>query len=158
MMTKMTSKRAFGIASALLATALIGPACLVRGQGVAERAGQALDGAGRGIRQGVQNAFSRTRASVHNQETISRVYSRVHWDKTLVGSTLELEVLGDGSTVILRGAVADAAAKQRAVLLARDTVGVGQVVDELTVAPPTAIVVPAQPTGTTTTTTTVIKP
>jgi hypothetical protein len=59
----------------------------------------------------------------------------------LVGSALELEVRDD-AVVFLRGTVPDAEAKKRAVVLARDTVGVNQVVDELAVAPP-AKVVPA---------------
>ena len=65
-------------------------------------------------------------------------------------------------TAILRGSVPDAAAKQRAVLLARDTVGVSQVVDELAVLPTPVRVIPATPPAasetTTTTTRTIIKP
>jgi hyperosmotically inducible protein len=70
----------------------------------------------------------------------------------------------DGGTTFLRGAVPDAAAQQRAVVLARDTVGVTQVVDELTllpapVIPATPVVVPPATTETTTTTTkTIVKP
>jgi hypothetical protein len=85
----------------------------------------------------------------------------------LVGSTLELEVQ-DGGTAIMRGAVPDAAARERAVALARDTVGVTQVVDELTVLPPPRVILSTPPTltptpptateTTTTTTKTVIKP
>lgn len=124
-----------GLMIPALAATVIASACVAWGrQGAAERAGQALDGAGRKVRSGVVNTFSRTKTSVHNQEIISRVYSRIHWDKTLVGSTLELEVQ-DG-TAVLRGAVIDAAARERAVLLARDTVGIALVVDELTVLPP----------------------
>ncbi len=100
-----------------------------------------VDNAGRNIRRGVERAFARTRASVHEQELITRVYSRIHWDKLLVGSALELEVRDD-AVVFLRGTVPDTDAKKRAVVLARDTVGVNQVVDELAVAPP-AKVVPA---------------
>ncbi len=134
-MTKTMTKPAFAITAMLLAGLVMAPACLVRGQGVAERVGEALDNAGRGIRNGVQNAFAKTRTSVHQQEVVARVYSRLHWDKVLVGSTLELEVR-DGGVTILRGAVADEDARRRAVVLARDTVGVTQVVDELTVPPP----------------------
>ena len=131
----------------------------MRAQGVAERVGNGLDNAGRGIKHGIQNAFAKTQNAVHNQDVLSRVYSRIHWDKTLVGSTLELEVL-DGGTAVLRGGVPDAASKQRAIILARDTVGVTQVVDQLTVLPPPRVI----PGGTTTiiettpTGTTIIKP
>jgi hyperosmotically inducible protein len=144
MMTTMTSKLALGFSSALLAAALIAPAVTVHArQGAGERAGEALDNAGRNIRRGVQNAFARSRATVHEQEVLARVYSRIHWDKMLVGSTLELEVRDDG-TAVLRGAVPNKASKERAVVLARDTVGVTQVVDELTILPP-ARVIPAPP-------------
>ena len=102
--------------------------------GVVERAGRALDNAGRAVRESVETAFAKTRAAVERQGVIDRVYSRLHWDRVLVGSTLDLEVL-DGSTVILRGAVPDEEAKRRAVILARDTVGVEQVVDELGIIP-----------------------
>src|SRR4051812_7620318 len=165
MMSKMTVKVALSLAfsSALIGAVLVGPSGVSRAQGVGERAGQALDDVGRGVRRGFQNAFARTRTAVDNQEVISRVYSRLHWDKTLVGATLELEVQ-DGGTTFLRGAVPDAAAKQRAIVLARDTVGVTQVVDELTllpapVIPATPVVVPPATTETTTTTTkTIVKP
>jgi hypothetical protein len=163
MLTKTTSKLALGTSSTLLAAALIGPACVSRAQGVAERAGQALDDVGRGVRRGFQTAFARTRVAVDNQEVISRVYSRLHWDKMLVGSNLELEVQ-DGGTTVIRGAVPDAAARERAVLLARDTVGVAQVVDELTVLPPPRVILSTPPTLTPTptpaetTTKAVIKP
>ena len=156
MLTKMTPKRTIGLATTLVLAAALAPACLVRAQGVAERVGEGLDNAGRGIRNGVRGAFARTQNTVHNQDILSRVYSRIHWDKTLVGSTLELEVL-DGGTAVLRGGVTDPAAKQRAVILARDTVGVTQVVDQLTVLPP-ARVIPAPAPIEVVPATTVIKP
>ncbi len=141
------SSRNLGLASCLLAVIVVSSACLARAQdGAASRAGQVLDNAGRGVRRGVQGAFARTRASVHDQEIISRVYSRLHWDKALVGSTLELEVR-DGGTAVLSGAVADEAAKARAIELARETVGVTLVVDELTVLPPSRVI-PAAPVST----------
>ena len=74
---------------------------------------------------------------MHEQDLLARVYSRIHWDKILVGSTLELQVQADG-TVILRGAMTDKVSKERAILLARDTVGISRVVDEMTVLPPAA--------------------
>jgi Low affinity iron permease len=53
-------------------------------QGAAQRAGEAHDNVGRNIRRGVERAFARTRASVLGQELITRVYSRIHWDKKLL--------------------------------------------------------------------------
>lgn len=145
MIKNMRSKLAVGFTSALCVTGVAGlPAVTSAQQGAAQRAGEALDNAGRNIRRGVERAFARTRASVLEQELITRVYSRIHWDKKLVNSALELEVRDDG-VVFLRGTVPDAEAKKRAVVLARDTVGVTQVVDELAVSPPPKVVPAAKP-------------
>ena len=115
-----------------------------------ERVGEVLDETGRAIKRGVQGAgasvregFARTRTSVQNMEVVSRVYSRLHWDKALTTATLELEVQA-GGIAVLRGVVADSAAKTKAVALAADTVGVTRVVDQLSIAPPTRVI-PASP-------------
>ena len=60
-------------------------------------------------------------------------YGRLHWDKTLTTSTLDLDVQGGIAT--LRGTVPDAKAKVKAVELAEDTVGVSKVIDQLTIQP-----------------------
>jgi hyperosmotically inducible protein len=157
MMTSMTSKQSFRFTFALLAVAVLGLSSTGHAQqGIVGRAGEALDNAGRNIRFGVENAVAKSKAAVYEQELLSRVYSRIHWDKLLVGSTLELQVQADG-TAILRGAVTDKASKDRAVVLARDTVGINRVVDELNVLP-RARVIPAPPSPTTSAgTTTIIK-
>lgn len=132
-----------------------------KAQGVVERAGEALDNAGRNIRRGVENAVARGEAAVRETDVLGRVYGRLHWDKMLNDAVIELTVAPDGTTT-LRGAVADAAAKKRAVILARDTVGVTTVVDQLTIADATRVIpaspsakpAPAPTTTTTTTTTT----
>ena len=140
MTMKKWAKRVVGVTAPIVLTVLFARTCVVMAQdGAASRAGQALDNAGRNIRRGVQNAFPRARMAVHEQQVIARVYSRLHWDKVLVGSALDLEVSADG-TAVLRGAVPDDAAKKRAVVLTRDTVGVTQVVDELTVLPPPRVI------------------
>src|SRR4051794_14084903 len=102
-------------------------------QGVGERVGEKLDQAGRAIKRGAKDlggavgeAFDRTRASVHSMSIQSRVYGRLHWDKALSNATFEVQAAPDG-TVTLRGTVLDAAAREKAVALARDTVGVGRV-------------------------------
>lgn len=122
--------------------------CSALGQGVAERAGQAIDGVGRGVRReafvvtdAIRRRFETVRADVHRMGNNSRVYSRIHWDRTLHGSKIEVHMLRDGS-VLLRGTVPDVAARDRAVAIARDTVDVPAVVDELTVLNP-PVVVPA---------------
>lgn len=63
----------------------------------------------------------------------ARVYSRLHWDKDLSDSRIELEVK-DG-TAILRGPVKSLEAKAKALLLARDTIGIDRVDDHLTIDP-----------------------
>ncbi len=110
-------------------------------QGPAQRAGQALDNAGKNIRRGVENAVTRVEVSTLERDLLARVYHRIHWDKMLVTSPLEILVQVDG-TAILRGSVVDVAAKKRAVDLALSTVGVTKVVDELVIAK-NVIVVPA---------------
>jgi hyperosmotically inducible protein len=123
---------------------------LAQQPGAAGKVGEVLDNTGRAIKRGVQGAgtsvrdgFARTRLSVQNMEVVSRVYSRIHWDKSLMAAMLELEVQA-GGVAVLRGVVPDAAAKTKAVALAADTVGVTRVVDELSIAPPTRVI-PASP-------------
>jgi hypothetical protein len=122
------------------------------GGGVAERAGERLDEFGRAIRDGfekaegtivgglnktgetVRDGFVRARDSVQGMGVYSRVYSRIHWDKTLHSSNILLRA--DGGVITLRGAVADDAAKAKAISLAADTLGVTRVVNQLTVLHP----------------------
>jgi osmotically-inducible protein OsmY len=113
--------------------------------GVAERVGEKLDSVGRGlvrgaqeVGEGVRKRFEVVRSDVARMGVQPRVYARIHWDKTLTDARIEVHMLRDGG-VLLRGLVPDAAAKARAVELARDTVDVTAVVDELeTVAPTVA--------------------
>ena len=121
--------------------------------GVAEQIGEKLDSVGRGLVRGAQEVtdtvrkkFEVVRSDVGRMGVHPRVYSRIHWDKTLQGSRIEVHMLRDG-VVLLRGTVPDAAAKAHAIELARDTVDVTGVVDEL------ETVLPA-PSHTPTTTTT----
>jgi hyperosmotically inducible periplasmic protein len=142
-MTRVQMRRAAAAVLGLAAVAWAGAGRAQQGaaERAAERVGGALDNTGRAIRRGVQGAgstvregFARSRAAVHDMGVVSRVYSRLHWDKALTSSTLEMEVQ-DGGVAILRGVVPDAAARARAVALTRDTVGVVEVIDELTVVP-----------------------
>jgi osmotically-inducible protein OsmY len=121
-------------------------------QGVVGKAAEKLDDVGRGLRRGaseitdaIRKRFEAVRTDVNRMETHSRVYSRLHWDKALNSSRLEVLMLRDG-TVLLRGQVPDTAAKVQAVALARDTFGVSAVVDELVplVSETTDNVVPAR--------------
>jgi hyperosmotically inducible periplasmic protein len=131
--------------------------------GVGARVGEKLDEVGRGIVRGAQDVsdavrkrFEVVKSDVSRMGVQPRVYSRLHWDKTLHDSRVEVHMLRDGG-VLLRGTVPDEAARSHAVALARDTHGVTAVVDELAAVVPTAVpdatttVTPAA--GTTTTTT-----
>jgi hypothetical protein len=117
--------------------------------GVAERAGERLDEFGRAIRDGFEKAgetvvgglnktgetvregFVKARDSVQGMGVYSRVYSRIHWDKTLHATNVL--VRADGGVITLRGVVPDEAAKTRTVTLAAETFGVTKVINQLTV-------------------------
>jgi BON domain len=121
--------------------------------GVAEKAGEKLDEFGRAIKQGLVNAeetvrdglnktgetvresFAKTRESVNAMGLGPRVYGRLHWDKALNGYSLFIKV--DGGRVTVRGVVPDAATEAKALTLVAETVGVKQVIDQLTVLSPT---------------------
>jgi osmotically-inducible protein OsmY len=59
----------------------------------------------------------------------------LRWDKELADAKLEVYT-GDADTIILRGTVGSASAKEKAIELAGDTIGVASVTDELQVQPP----------------------
>jgi osmotically-inducible protein OsmY len=109
--------------------------------GPAERAGEQIDKAGQNLKKKLQqagdsirNQFEQARRSVHSMSIESRVYGRLHWDKALQGSTLNLEM--KNGIVTLQGSVPNSEAKLKAVELARDTVGITQVIDQLAIQPP----------------------
>jgi len=120
--------------------------------GVAEQAGEKLDEIGRAIRDGfekagetvvgginrtgetVRDGLVKARDSVQGMGVYSRVYSRIHWDKTLHANTILLRA--EGGVITLRGVVADDAAKTKAASLAAETVGVTRVINQLTVLHP----------------------
>ena len=131
----MTTQTRLVVASVLATVALLAPSTLAHAQqgGIAERVGEALDNTGRAIKGGVQNASTRVKNRVTTMEVLDRVTSRLHWEKKLMNSVIEVEVQPGGITV-LRGTVTDLKAKAKAIELARDTVGVAQVVTELSVA------------------------
>ena len=106
-------------------------------------AGRKLDEAGRKIRRGlekgidsargaVRETFAQTQDRVHEMSVEARVYGRLHWDKMLTSSSLELSAEARG-IVTLRGTVPSKEARERAVQLTMDTVGVTRVIDQLNV-------------------------
>jgi osmotically-inducible protein OsmY len=74
----------------------------------------------------------------------ARVYGRLHWDKALYDAKIDLEARKDG-VLTLRGTVPDAAARAKAVALARETVGVTEVIDQLTLGTTTPPTTPVEP-------------
>jgi len=110
-------------------------------QETGKRVGEKFDQVGRDVRGGLNRAgqdakerFASAKTSVQNMGVESRVYGRLHWDKALNDATIELAMSQEG-VVTLNGSVATAKAKARAVELARETVGVTEVVDQLAVRP-----------------------
>jgi osmotically-inducible protein OsmY len=100
--------------------------------GTAAQIGEKID---RGLSQigaELSQGWADIRKSVEKMGVQSRVYGRLHWDKALQDATLEIEIR-DGQVVTLKGNVSSLEAKGKAVQLARDTVGVNNVTDELTV-------------------------
>ncbi len=107
-------------------------------EGAGQKAGEKLDEVGRKIKRGlnkaeeaVRESFHKTRESVHSMGVAARVYGRLHWDKALQSSTLNVKV--EEGVATLTGSGLTAEARTKAVNLAADTVGVNKVVDELTV-------------------------
>ncbi len=103
-------------------------------EGFAERLGERLD---RGVEQlgrRLQKSWAEIRQSVDELSVQGRVYGRLRWDKALSGETIDIDVQKE-NVVVLSGMVADEAARQKAVKLAEDTVGVREVVDRLQLAP-----------------------
>jgi hyperosmotically inducible protein len=146
------------ILAAFVTLAVVGSAASAQ-DGILSRAGQALDNAGRGIRNAVDSGIAQGQIDAEDREVLNRVMRRVEWDKYLVGATIQIEVQ-PGRAVLLRGSVPSPVHKKRAAELVASTVGVATVIDQLAVVKevkviqttPTARVItvtPAVPTETT---------
>lgn len=147
----MNGVKRFG-AAAVGAALVLATAHAQQEPGPIERAGEKLDEAGRSVisgverglnrtREAVRESFEKTRVRVNDMSVEARVYGRLHWDKMLESSTLDLASEAQG-IVTLRGSVPSAEAKKRAVDLTTDTVGVTRVIDELAVQSTTQVVDP----------------
>lgn len=133
----MVRKTSLLFSSAIAMTVMVWACTGFAQQGVVERLGHKLDDVGRGVKDGVQGVgeavrkrFEVVQADVHRMGTHSRVYARLHWDKSLYSSKIEVHMMR-GGVVLLRGMVPDAEARKKAVALATDTVDVNEVIDEL---------------------------
>ncbi len=118
-------------------------------EGVATKAAERLDEVGRAIKKGllraeetvreelnktgetVREGFAKTRETVLSMGIPSRVYSRLHWDKEF--QSVSLFVKAEGGRVTVRGILPDEESKAKAMTLVKDTVGVTQVIDQISV-------------------------
>jgi hyperosmotically inducible protein len=100
--------------------------------GTAAKIGEKIDRGLNEIGSELSQAWADVRKSVEKMGVQGRVYGRLHWDKALEGAKVDINVR-DNQVVVLSGNVASAAAKEKAEQLARDTVGVNSVVNELSV-------------------------
>jgi hyperosmotically inducible periplasmic protein len=119
------------LSTSLLALTLMATTTYAQ-DGPLNRAGRALDNAGRNIRNRVETEVARGQVNAQERDVLFRISRRIEWDKQLVSSALQLESQ-PGGVVVLRGSVMNEAAKLRAVDLVENTIGVTKVVDELAV-------------------------
>ena len=119
-----------GLGACLLSMAAAGPAQAQ--EGIGERIGAQLDRGIDRLNEEFSQGWESLQQAVDKMGVQGRVYSRLRWDKQLVQSEFDIEV-EDGGIVTLRGRVPTPAAKQKAITLAKDTVGVNRIVDDLRV-------------------------
>jgi len=101
-------------------------------EAIGDTVGNAVQSIKRGARttsETVQEQYQHARNTIHDMGVQSRVYSRLHWEKGLADSKVDIEF--HEGTAMLRGTVKSLAAKAKAVDLARDTIGVDRVEDHL---------------------------
>jgi osmotically-inducible protein OsmY len=87
-----------------------------------------------GARNRLTGGWQALRGSWAEATPDSRVAARLHWDKSLAGAAIQVSSPGNGQ-VRLQGTVADLSQRRRAVELAQATLGVEEVLDELTTQP-----------------------
>ena len=114
-------------------------------QGVGERLGESVDRGLNTLGQKIRKGWADIRRSIDELGVQGRVYGRLRWDKALANAPIEISVQNE-NTVVLSGAVPDRAAHTTAVNLAQSTIGVGKVVDQLTVSSTTTTTVPSETT------------
>ena len=101
-------------------------------QGFAEQLGEELDQGLNQLSEEFRQGWASLRQAVNRMGVQGRVYSRLRWDKAIATAEIDVDVEQEG-VVTLSGALDSAQAKQKAVELARDTVGVRRVIDRLSV-------------------------
>ena len=128
----MRTRKVIILASAILPVLLLSE--LPAQEGTAEKLGRRLDQGLEQLSQEVQEAWADVRKSVDKLSVQGRVYGRLRWDKSLAEEPIEVDVEGK-DIVILAGRVPDEPTRQKAIQLAKDTVGVREVLDRLLVEP-----------------------
>ncbi|HEV3121776.1 MAG TPA: BON domain-containing protein [Isosphaeraceae bacterium] len=144
MTRKLLSFSASVLCITLLAWTAAGQEPKGAGEQIKEKAREAVTAVKKGVNaaeEGIRQEYERARAGIQNMSVSSRVYSRLHWDKALHTSKIDVKVQNEG-TVTLTGTVADSKAKAKAVELAVDTVGVVRVIDLLSL--PASTTAPAK--------------
>lgn len=104
-------------------------------QGIGERLGQQLDKGIDRLSSELREGWASLKKTVDRMGIQGRVYSRLRWDKQIDTSEIDIDS-DEAGVVVLRGNVRSADAKDKAISLAGDTVGVERVVDELRIAAP----------------------
>jgi osmotically-inducible protein OsmY len=122
----------------LIAAVVILPALLLSQlaaqEGTAEKLGRRIDQGIENLSQEVQEAWSEARARLDKLTVQGRVYGRLRWDKTLADEPIDVSVEAN-DLVTLSGRVPNEEARQKALTLTKDTVGVREVIDRLQVDP-----------------------
>lgn len=101
-------------------------------EGIGERIGERIDRSLEKLGNEIQENWDSLRKFVDKLGVQGRVYSRLRWDKHLENSELDIDVT-EGGIVRVSGRVADASAKEQAIKLTEDTIGVTRVIDQLQV-------------------------
>ena len=114
-------------------------------QGVGTKIGESVDRGLNQLGEKLRRGWADIRKSVDELTVQGRVYGRLRWDKSLATAPIEITVQNE-NVVTLSGSVSDEAAHNTAVKLAQDTIGVGKVVDNLTVSSTTIGTAPAKTT------------
>jgi hypothetical protein len=125
---------AASIAATVIWAALAPQSSAQDAEGIGEQIGRQIDRGLERLGSELEETWTDIRRSIDKLSVQGRVYGRLRWDKEIDVDRLDIDVRGK-DVVILTGTVADEAARRKAVQLARDTVGVREVVDQLVVAP-----------------------
>jgi osmotically-inducible protein OsmY len=128
---------------AIVVVALIAPAFLYSRlpaqEGPAQQIGRRIDQGLEQLSQEVQEAWTEVRARVDRLGVQGRVYGRMRWDKAFADEPIDVSV-ETKDIVTLTGRVPSETARQQAIDLTRNTVGVREVIDRLRVEPGEKIV------------------